>query len=47
MNMHIKGVKLMMHHETSTSTANYERHVEKAYELMNKYGFMTPLKADM
>ena len=36
---HSKGVKLMMHHETSASTINYERHLEKAYELMNKYGY--------
>lgn len=36
---HSKGVKLMMHHETSASTQNYERHMEKAYNLMNKYGY--------
>lgn len=36
---HGKGVKLMMHHETSGSVRNYERHMEKAYELMNKYGY--------
>ncbi|WP_370640913.1 glycoside hydrolase family 97 protein [Prevotella sp. E13-17] len=36
---HSKGVKLMMHHETSSSTQNYERHMEKAYSLMNKYGY--------
>ena len=36
---HSKGVKLMMHHETSGSTRNYERHMHKAYELMNKYGY--------
>jgi len=36
---HSKGVKLMMHHETSASTINYERHLEKAYSLMNKYGY--------
>ncbi|HOM62623.1 MAG TPA: glycoside hydrolase family 97 protein [Dysgonamonadaceae bacterium] len=36
---HSKGVKLMMHHETSSSTRNYERHMEKAYALMNKYGY--------
>ena len=34
-----KGVKLMMHHETSGSTRNYERHMKAAYELMNKYGY--------
>lgn len=36
---HSKGVKLMMHHETSSSAWNYERWTEKAYELMNKYGY--------
>ena len=36
---HSKGVKLMMHHETSGSTQNYERHLEAAYSLMNKYGY--------
>lgn len=36
---HSKGVKLMMHHETSSSVWNYERWMEKAYELMNKYGY--------
>ena len=36
---HSKGVKLMMHHETSSSTINYERHLEEAYALMNKYGY--------
>ena len=36
---HAKGVKLLMHHETSSSTQNYERHMEKAYNLMNKYGY--------
>ncbi len=34
-----KGVKLMMHHETSGSVRNYERHMKQAYELMNKYGY--------
>lgn len=34
-----KGVKLMMHHETSSSTQNYERHLEAAFNLMNKYGY--------
>lgn len=34
-----KGVKLMMHHETSSSARNYERHMEQAYDLMNKYGY--------
>lgn len=36
---HSKGVKLMMHHETSSSVRNYERHMEAAYSLMNKYGY--------
>lgn len=36
---HLKGVKLMMHHETSASIRNYERHMEEAYQLMNKYGY--------
>ncbi len=36
---HSKGVKLMMHHETSSSTQNYERHLEEAYNLMNRYGY--------
>ena len=36
---HSKGVKLHMHHETSSSTQNYERHMEKAFQLMNKYGY--------
>ena len=36
---HSKGVKLMMHHETSSSTQNYERHIKEAFELMNKYGY--------
>ena len=36
---HSKGVKLMMHHETSSSTQNYERHLENAYNLMNRYGY--------
>ncbi|MBP5508077.1 MAG: glycoside hydrolase family 97 protein [Prevotella sp.] len=36
---HSKGVKLLMHHETSSSTQNYERHMEKAYSLMNHYGY--------
>ena len=36
---HSKGVKLMMHHETSASVMNYERYMEDAYKLMNKYGY--------
>ena len=34
-----KGVKLMMHHETSSSVRNYERHMDKAYQLMADYGY--------
>ena len=29
----------MMYHETSSSVRNYERHMEEAYSLMNKYGY--------
>jgi hypothetical protein len=36
---HSKGIKLIMHHESSASTVNYERHLEEAYSLMNKYGY--------
>ncbi len=36
---HSKGVRLMMHHETSGSTRNYERHMDAAFELMEKYGY--------
>ena len=36
---HSKGVKLLMHHETSSSSQNYERHIKEAYELMNQYGY--------
>ncbi len=36
---HSKGVRLMMHHETSSSAWNYERWMEKAYKLMNEYGY--------
>ena len=36
---HSKGVKILMHHETSSSSQNYERHIKAAYELMNKYGY--------
>lgn len=36
---HSKGVKLLMHHETSASARNYERHMEEAYRLMNRYGY--------
>ena len=36
---HSKGVKLLMHHETSSSAQNYERHLKEAFELMNRYGY--------
>lgn len=36
---HSKGIKLMMHHETSGSVENYEKYMDKAYDLMNKYGY--------
>lgn len=36
---HSKGIKLMIHHETSGSLRNYERHLDAAYSLMNKYGY--------
>jgi len=38
---HSKGIKLVMHHETSSSIRNYERHMEAAYNLMNEYGYDT------
>ena len=34
-----KGVKLMMHHETSASARNYERHMDKAYQFMIDNGY--------
>ncbi len=34
-----KGVKMIMHHETSGSVANYERHLDRALELMKEYGY--------
>lgn len=34
-----KGVKMIMHHETSSSIRNYERHIDEAYQLMNKYDY--------
>ena len=34
-----KGVKLMMHHETSSSVRNYERHLDQALDLMDKHGY--------
>ena len=36
---HERGIRLVMHHESSSSTVNYERWMEKAYNLMNKYGY--------
>ena len=36
---HSKGIKLIMHHETSSSTVNYERHIDDAFDLMGKYGY--------
>ena len=36
---HSKGLRLVMHHETSSSPRNYERHLEAAYSLMNEYGY--------
>lgn len=34
-----KGVKMIMHHETSSSVRNYERYMDAAYQLMNKYDY--------
>jgi len=34
-----KGVKMIMHHETSGSVANYERHLDRAMDLMKQYGY--------
>ena len=36
---HSKGIRLIMHHETSASIWNYDRHLEAAFNLMNKYGY--------
>ncbi|ATN04652.1 alpha-glucosidase [Chryseobacterium indologenes] len=36
---HSKGIKLIMHHETSGSATNYERWADKAFQTMNKYGY--------
>ena len=36
---HSKGIRIIMHHESSSSTVNYERWMEQAYDLMNKYGY--------
>ncbi|SFC30685.1 Glycosyl-hydrolase 97 C-terminal, oligomerisation [Zunongwangia mangrovi] len=34
-----KGVQMIMHHETSSAIRNYERHLDTAYQFMNKYGY--------
>ncbi|MDO7854100.1 glycoside hydrolase family 97 protein [Hymenobacter convexus] len=34
-----KNVKIIMHHETSGSVRNYERHLDAAFDFMNKYGY--------
>lgn len=34
-----KGIKMIMHHETSSSVRNYERHMDTAYRFMKKYGY--------
>jgi len=34
-----KGVKMIMHHETSSSTRNYERHMDTAYKFMKEHGY--------
>ena len=36
---HFKGVKLIMHHETSSSVMNYEKYMDRAYQLMKDYGY--------
>ena len=36
---HEKGIRLIMHHESSSSVTNYERFMERAYNLMNQYGY--------
>ena len=36
---HEKGIRLIMHHESSSSTINYEHWLEQAYTLMNQYGY--------
>ncbi|MBC7524299.1 MAG: glycoside hydrolase family 97 protein [Flavobacterium sp.] len=35
----LKNVKMIMHHETSGSVANYERHLDRAINLMKQYGY--------
>jgi hypothetical protein len=34
-----KGIKMIMHHETSGSVANYERHIDRAFDMMQRYGY--------
>lgn len=34
-----KGIKMIMHHETSSSVRNYERHLDAAFDLMKKYDY--------
>lgn len=34
-----KNVKMIMHHETSGSVANYERHLDRAFDLMKKFDY--------
>ncbi|QBN17988.1 glycoside hydrolase family 97 protein [Flavobacterium nackdongense] len=34
-----KNIKMIMHHETSASVANYERHLDRAFDLMKKYDY--------
>ena len=36
---HSKGIRIIMHHETSSATTNYDRWIDQAYDLMNKYGY--------
>ena len=36
---HSRGVKLIMHHETSSSVMNYEKYMDRAYQLMRNYGY--------
>ncbi|MCI2081709.1 MAG: glycoside hydrolase family 97 protein [Bacteroidales bacterium] len=36
---HSKGIRIIMHHETSSAVDNYERHMDAAYDLMDKYGY--------
>lgn len=36
---HERGIRLIMHHESSSSVTNYERFMERAYSLMNEYGY--------